>query len=283
MNLFGWVENPKEVERIVKTLKWSSFTEAAPELVKEEWQDVILTDIFEQATGTKLDQGPQKIGDCVSWGWSGFVDLTEGVEIAGHTFQQTCTEYIYGASRVLVGKQQGSYEDGSVGAWAAEAVKKYGVLSRTTSGPYDPQRAKKWGANGPEYVEEAQKHCIVEVTPVLNVKEAIAAIAGAHKPVPVCSSRGFTMTRDKDGFCRPSGSWNHCMLFMGYKGGSRPGLLCRQSWGPNTPSGPVVGTQPDNTFYVELDVADSMLKAQDSFTGMNFQGYVKKGRIKWDH
>ena len=68
--------------------------------------------------------------------------------------------------------------------------------------------------------------------------EAAAAIRNGY-PVAVCSGQGFTMTRDRDGFCLPRGSWGHCMCFIGVAVGRRPGLCCLQSWGPNTPDGPI--------------------------------------------
>ena len=43
------------------------------------------------------------------------------------------------------------------------------------------------------------------------------------------------MTRDADGFCRPQGSWPHCMALVGVRGGSRPGGFLLNSWGPDGP------------------------------------------------
>ena len=181
-----------------------------------------------------------------------------------------------------VGGQRGSYSDGSTGAWAAKAVTDYGTISRKVLGAYDPKRAKEWGAKGisDEYEKLAKTHPIKTVSLVTTFTSARDSIANGY-PVPVCSNQGFTMTRDRDGFCTPRGSWAHCMCFIGTRGGSRPGLCCLQSWGANTPDGPLALEQPDNSFWVDADVADRMLRARDSFTLSGFTGYPAQNILDW--
>ncbi len=71
------------------------------------------------------------------------------------------------------------------------------------------------------------------------------------------------------------------MKFIAYRGGNRPGLLCVQSWGPNTPDGPTDLDQPDNSFWVDMDVADGMLSQGDSFTMSQFAGYPDQDVVNW--
>jgi hypothetical protein len=280
---FGWINDQRKVEAVLATLPMPLFEDAAPHLKGTgEDKDIILPVAFRKATGLKdLPQGPQKIGDCVSWGWTAAIDLVQGTQILlgkNEEYQESCSEAMYGLSRVQVGGERGSYQDGSVGAWAAKAANLYGYLSRKISGPYDPNRAKKWGAQGlpDEYLGECKKHTAATVSLVTDFEQARDAIANGY-PVPVCSDQGFSMSRDKDGFCRPQGSWAHCMCFAGVKSGGRPGLLCLQSWGAN------VLDQPDNSFFVDAEVATRMLKQRDSFTLSGFTGYPGQDILNWLH
>lgn len=291
----GWYNNPSEALRCKSTLQGKDLVTATAPPTNET---VILTD-FAKKLGVVLPKGPQKIGDCVSWGSGNFLNLVQVMQILGLVQQndqsafeklmmgeptdilkqmnlqwkEVATESIYGFSRCEVGQQWNSQDDGSVGAWAAKALEQFGVLTRDLTGPYDPAKAKLWGAKGvPDQFEpEAKLHLIKNTTPVSNFNDA-AALIQAKRPVFVCSNRGFELIRDSQGFCRQTGVWQHCMLFMGVRM-DRQGLLCMQSWGSNMPSGPQVLNQPDNTFFVDARVADDMLSQGDSYTGTGFKGY----------
>jgi len=287
--LGGWINDPKEVERILATLPTPLFADAAPHL-KHTGDDktVLLYEAARKVMGQDPDPGPQKIGDCVSWGYACGVDLIACIEVLKGEAEEyswdrrAATEAIYALSRVEYGNLDGSYQDGSVGAWAAAAVTKGGTLSRTKLGAYDPQRAKQWGAKGlPDELEpEAKQHTVTTAALVKTFEEARDAIANGY-PVPVCSGQGFTMTRDAQGFCTPRGSWAHCMCFIGAIAGSRPGLLCKQSWGKNTPSGPLGDIDiPDCCFWVEAATCTRMLREGDSFALSQFNGYPTQS-IPW--
>lgn len=326
---YGWIQNPQAVEVVLKSLDKPLFFTAAPGLISslDQGKDIYLYDIFRKVNnGKDAPKGPQGIGDCVSWGWSNFVNYLQCVPIldklatidrrmaaqvifaepkewdlgvqealiemkleAKYEFQEISSESIYALSRVEIGGQHNSYQDGSVGAWAAKAVSTMGVLSRPDlkaaglSPEYDPRRAKDWGAKGlPDALEPiARQHLVKTVSQVKSFEEAAAAIQNLQG-VPVCSNQGFTMTRDNQGFCSPKGRWDHCMLFIAVRF-DRPGLCCSQSWGPNTPNGPVDKGQPDNTFWVDAKVVDKMLSQEDSFTGNNFEEYIKRDYVDWSH
>lgn len=309
----GWTPNPAEVARLLPTLKIPEIKGFAPN--GDEKTNIFLYKAFREIVKTDPPKGPQKIGDCVSWGWGNLCNYLQALQIYQELkakmllvlppdatpemisaqsvvkgqYQETATESIYALSRVEVGGQRGSYSDGSVGAWAAKAVEKFGTLSRPfldskgLGGTYDPQRAKKWGAEGlPDNLEpDAIKHPVKATTIIRSFKDAATQIQNGY-PVAVCSNRGFTMTRDQDGFCKPSGRWDHCMLFVAVRW-DRPGLCCSQSWGPNTPTGPLAFEQPDNTFWVDAPVVDYMLGQEDSYTGSNFEEYVDQDFTDWRH
>jgi hypothetical protein len=320
VNIFGWLDRPKEVEKVKSTLKYADATQ----LIRDEnledrtrgGDPVLFYLLFRKVTGKDCPCGPQKIGDCVSWGWSNCLNYLQIIKISSQIkklglwgelknggfseeiirdhpnyqdaqaalweWQEVCTEWVYGSSRVEIGGQKGDTEDGSVGAWAAKAVAQLGVATRKKYGPYDPQRAKSWGAEGvpDDYEPEAKKHPCNDVVPVTSYDQLVTMLR-AYRPVPVCSNQGFTMTRDAKGACRPEGNWGHCMLFCGLDDKGNP--LIAQSWGPDQPGGPVYLDQPTNTFFVDPDTADRMLKANDSFCPAGFLGYEVEDFIDWKH
>jgi hypothetical protein len=229
----------------------------------------------------------QEIGDCVPFGFGGAIDDLMAVEImageAERWVARTCTEGIYAISRVERGKGQLGNGDGSVGAWAADAVTKWGVLQRLNYGTHDltkysGQRAKEWGrprAGMPDELEPKAAPFKVGVASLcVTYEQARDAIANGY-PVAVCSDQGFQDKRDAEGFARASGHWAHCMRFIGADDtGKRPGLLCMNSWGPNWISGPKRHNQPDGSFWVDADVANHMLgRNPDSWALGKFSGY----------
>ncbi len=280
LSLGGWIHNPREVDRQLATLPRPLFAEAAPRLSGSGTdKTTLLYKAFKDAYGGNYLAYPaQTIGDCVSHGFGHGVDLLEAVQISlGHKRQvlkQTATEAIYGMARVDVGGELGSYADGAVGAWAAKAVSSIGTVSRDIVGPYDGNRAKNWGAKGvPKNIEaQAGNHKVTTVSLVSTYDELEDALANGY-PVPVCSNQGFTLERDRDGFCQPKGRWGHCMLIVGVRSGDRPGACIFQSWGPDMPTGPLALDQPTNSFWADRDVVAGMLSMQDSWALSQFEGY----------
>lgn len=317
---FGWVNRPDQVEAMLPLLRIPEIKGAAP--TSKGTEEVFLYKPFREVVKADPPKGPQKIGDCVSWGWGNLCNYLQALQIYQELktksllvlpaqadcteaefnalqsqiaaikgqYQETATESIYALSRVEIGGQKGSYDDGSTGIWASRAVVEKGTLSRPfldskgLGGKYDPNRAKDWGAKGlPDNLEpDAIKHPVKTTTIIRSFEDAVTQIQNGY-PVAVCSNRGFTTTRDSDGFCKASGVWNHCMLFVANRFGNRPGLCCSQSWGPMMPNGPTALDQPDNTFWVDASVVDYMLKQADSYTGSNFTEYVDQDFTDWSH
>ena len=286
--LGGWIHDPTEVDRQLATLTHPLFAEAAPRLSGSGTdKTTLLYKAFKDANnGSYIPYPAQTIGDCVSQGFGHGVDLLGAVQITigrkNEVLKQTATEAIYGMARVDVGGQFGSSRDGAVGAWAAKAVSTIGTVSRDVVGPYDGSRARAWGSRGVprEIKAQAVDHKVQTVSLVSTFEELEDALANGY-PVPVCSNQGFTLERDADGFCRPKGTWGHCMLIVGVRAGDRPGACIFQSWGPNTPTGPLALDQPSNSFWADRDVVASMLAMGDSWAISQFQGYP--GQAVPDH
>ena len=276
--LTGWVHQPEKVLAVLESLPLALFGESSSGITGSGTdQTTLLYKAWKDVNGDYVPYVAQAIGDCVSFGHGHGVDLLECVRISigklPEQFKQTATEAVYGMARVDIGGERGSTQDGAVGAWAAKAISTIGTVDRDIVGPYSGRRAKDWGANGvPDNVEsQAANHKVKTVSLVGTYAELEDALANGY-PVTVCSNQGFTLTRDRQGFCSPEGSWGHCMLLVGTRT-DRPGACIFQSWGPTTPSGPLDLDQPPNSFWADRDVVESMLAMGDSWSLSGFDGY----------
>lgn len=287
----GWINDPKAVDVHLSTLINPSFASAAPALAGSgENRTVLPFKAWKEVNGGRYPEYPaQEIGDCVSQGFAHGADLLAAVEIAlareNESYEETATEAVYGFARVDIGGRRLGRGDGAVGAWAAKAVSEIGTVSRKVVGPYSGKRAKLWGFEGvpAEIKAKAGDHKIMLVRLVSTFEELEDALANGY-PVPVCSDQGFTLERDGDGFCRPKGTWAHCMLIIGVRGGSRPGACILNSWGSGVPSGPLALDQPPGSFWADRDVVARMLAARDSWALGRFDGYP--GRVlpeRWSY
>ncbi len=231
-----------------------------PVLLYKAWRDVLGNDPAYPA---------QQIGDCVSFGHGHGNDLLQCIEISlgePAVFQETDTEFIYGTSREvghILGRQDGSY-----GALAVKAMTTIGMVSRKmlgSDGTYSGRRAKAWGLSGaPEDVKsEAAPFKLGNAANVTTWDELVAALRNGY-PVTICTGQGFTLTRDAQGFCQARGSWGHCMFIAGVRF-DRPGACIIQSWGPDTPSGPLALDQPSFSFWADQSVINRILGEGDSW------------------
>lgn len=295
--LCGWVHNPQAVDKLLSKLPFPIFGDAAPHLKDTGAdKDVFLWDAEQLITNAVRPPHKQTIGDCVSHGFSGAIDDLRFVRMAwsGLTedFIETASEAIYGGARVEIGHRQCGQGDGACGAWAVEWITKFGVLQRkkydhidlTT---YSGNLAKNWGWNGlPPELELLAKEYPVKSTSLIQTYEELRdAIATTKCPVVVSSNQGFTLTRDKYGFCAPQGSWGHCTYFRGVSDNPRrPGAVYQQSWGEGMPSGSrdvetyngSKITLPEGAFFVDAEVINRMLAMGDSYVISDMVGYVNR-------
>ena len=64
------------------------------------------------------------------------------------------------------------------------------------------------------------------------------------------------------------------MSFIAVRYGSRPGLLCLNSWGPSWVRGPKwPEDMPEGSFWVDKDTVDAMLRGGDSFAVGSVAGF----------
>ena len=291
---FGYTPKPDETAAFVATLPTPTISDADPKLFKADKVDTFLyralAKAYKETYGKEWVPHKQGIGDCVSHGFGHAADVSLAVDWTigkSGSFKTAATESIYGGSRVEArGVSFGGWSDGSYGGAAAKWLRNWGVVYRdkypslgidlTT---YSSSTAKNWGAYGNGGQNDsgkldtvAKEHPVHEVTLVRNFDEAATAIQNGF-PVAVCSGQGFSSTRDNEGFCRPSGSWAHCMSIVAVRYGERPGLLIQNSWG-NYVSGPKFPPdQPDGSFWADASVVTRMLSGGDSFAVSGAEGF----------
>ena len=290
---FGWIDDPDAVEAVVTGLPMPTWRDTPASGVDEASlpDEVLGWQAWQKASGTawpELSQG--SVGSCVSFGTSHAIMLTAACEVLAGDPEETripSMEVIYAGSRVEVGggKLTG---DGSIGAWAAEFVRRWGVVPQGVHGSYDlskydQKRCREWGRIGvPAALEDvAKKHPVGNCTLITSFSDAVSAI-GQGYGIQVASNRGFRLVRDSEGYAAPSGKWGHSMSFIGYrKSGKRPGLFIVNSWGFNSTTGPKSHPDaPASGWWVDAEVADSMLKQRDSFAFSKFTGFPPRS-INW--
>lgn len=283
---FGWRESPADVQVVLNTLPFPRFELAAPHLAGSgEGKSAFLWEAAKLVTGGHLPAQQQPRGTCVSRGYSRAIDYLQCVEIAlgnePEEFAFVSHAFIYGCG-AEVGHDQNN-QDGLVGAWAAKAVATMGNCTNDECGDRDAgydDLAVQWKAHGvpQKFKQLGIDNLVGDVTLVTKPEQARDMLCNGY-PVSVCSGQGFTMTRDAEGRCKPQGSWAHCMMWSGYDD-TRRRFCVEQSWGQNTPSGPTILGQPDNSFWIDWDVGARMLREEDSFAVAKFQGWQAR-KLDW--
>lgn len=288
----GWVPDPAAVEKVVREQAIPAFGDTPAGKAAMGDQDAFLFRTVRKAGSVPatryVNVNQRDVGYCVGCGFKHAVDVllaTLSLE-RGDEWKPVSPEAIYALSRVEIGggKIRG---DGSVGAWAADAVGKFGVLPMEQVGDYDlrqtePARARAWGRTGlPNELEPvAKQHPVKQVARVTTWADVQRSV-GQGYPVAVCSDQGFAMTRDADGFARPSGTWMHCMAIIAVRGGSRPGAYILNSWGDQAHTG---GVYPDDMpvagFWADPQTINRMVAQGDSFALSDAVGFPAR-RLPW--
>lgn len=287
---FGWVAEPAEVEAVLGQLPVPLFADT-PAAQSAAEGDLFLWEACRRVVGDLLPPRQQgAVGSCVGFGTASAIEHLMCVEIVAgdpEAYHDLAPEVIYGGSRVQVGGGRLGGADGSLGAWAAAFVSRWGVVARGVHGrldltAYDESQCRALGRQGlPTELEAlARNHPVRTVALVRSWNEARAAITSGY-PIAVCSLQGFTMERDRDGFARPRGTWPHCMALVGVQAGRRPGGFLLNSWGGQVHTGPSgVGDPSPAGFWADADVLDRMLRQGDSWAFSAFEGFPAR-RLDW--
>ncbi|MEO1063729.1 MAG: hypothetical protein AAFZ07_20115 [Actinomycetota bacterium] len=234
--------------------------------------------------GEHLPNYPQQTGDCVSFSVKNAVDHLSLNQIARDPFRPwefrtVFPPYIYGTSRVQVGlgKLRG---EGSLVAWAAKAVRDYGVLATDAENcpEYSGRIAKTWGRRGPpeEFLEVGKRTPVRGIARVETAGDVRDALCNGY-PVAIGSRFGTKnrSIRERDGrmVARRDGSWSHALCVLAYDGSVDPPLFyILNSWGPSAHPEPLQD-EPPGGFWITWDDMDRMARDGDGWTFSDFAGF----------
>ncbi len=260
-------------------------------------QDVKLWTFARFELGHHIPCRHQEIGDCVSHGTANALEYSLCAYLAakGGTgeYRPCYAPYIYGISRVKIGGGR-IRGDGSVGAWAAAGVSKYGVLASDESGvpPYSGSVAKSWGYYGPpeKWIQWASSFK-AEARLVTTWAQAREALRNGYG-IAVCSGVGFQNFGERNGRVEGSAgpSWAHCMAFTGIcEQAGKEALYCQNSWGESAHAPASLYARldraPPGGFWVKKATAEKMLAQEDSYA-YSFNGFagqelfpIRKGKV----
>lgn len=318
--LCGWYHMPAAVEQVVSELPMPTFAESSPHLKGTGTAtDVYFWKAEETVLGKVLASYHQKIGDCVSMGMARSAQDLLLIEILLGEYEEipkpvlgriknesgehgiVATEPIYGGSRVEVGGGR-IRGDGSIGAWAAKWVTKWGIILRMPYevggdkydlSKYSPERARDWGRRGcPDPLEpEAKLHPIETFTQLRSYEEIRDHCANLY-PVTIASDQGFAMKRSPGGWCKAVGRWMHQMCVRGHLivKGNKPALIIQNSWGDylgdqnnvvTLETGQEV-TLPPGCFLCEPEVGTRIARQGDTFSYTGAQGWPRRDeKVPW--
>lgn len=185
--------------------------------------------------------------------------------------------------------------DGVPGGYIPPVMAKYGNLFAEEAGdtgdygPGSDDLAVRWGGRSgapAEMFAKAEDNKVgADLVRVRTFQEMADGFAAGGVGL-VSSLRGFTMQRDANGMCRPQGQWAHYMAVSGVgvlKSGQAFAAI-DQSWGSNTPSGPLLedGRFPDYTFGADRDTVErDMIRGGELHMIFGFQLWDESQLIDW--
>jgi len=289
--LFGWL-GPEIARQAMDSARARGLAFTIPEAIDRgllaQAADPIASqpiwDLERKILGQLIPTGRQEVGDCVSWGMKQAGERRQVIEIAlgqEERWRPWFAPWIYATSRNQVGG--GMSGDGSTGAWAAEAVSKYGVLFADDPEvpPYSGEVARSWGASrnvrSPVYAKyfDYAKDNPCAMVVVRSVEEAVKMVRDYRRPLTIASMRGFRMEpRTYKGYhvFVPSGTWPHQMCLIEYND-ELPALYRLNSWGPDAHGKPLRNETPGGAWNL-LDDLERELASRDVevFALVEFQG-----------
>lgn len=287
-NINGWLADDDLADELISSMDNPFFSSAAPILKGSgKGKEIFLYKCFTKIGVPYPKPLQTKAPDCVSHACALAVDTLKAVEIVSGQREEyvarTVSEFIYSVSRVVIGMGRLGRGGGSMNGWAFKAMKEYGTLCRQKYSDidltnYSSERAIQWGNQKlpAGLMEIAKEHYIGEYALIRNFADACDSLINGY-PIAVASGQGFSRTRDKDGFCRPEGTWQHSMSCNAYSDNpKRPFVVINNSW-PGYLSGPATDYElPESSFCCDAEVFDRMCQRNDTFSLCDFNGYKKR-------
>lgn len=292
----GWEPRPEEVAAIAALQPIGAFENSAAAESSDPLPDFVnLDDAVLAISGSRLPTRNQgNAGTCVSFGTIAAVELTMAVAISRQKhfeFLPLATEPVYGGSRIEVGKGRLGRGDGSVGAWAAQFVKQWGVAARRdypglniNLSNYSIPLSRDWGSKGvPDAFEPVLKQHpiegIAQITTIAGLKRALANGYG----VAECSGLLLGTQRDSEGKITASRGGGHCMCVDGYIViDAVTWFHIRNSWGDLAHKGPTHPKFPSKSGgLIHQSKMQSMLDGNDTWAFSDAVGFPARDLVSW--
>lgn len=295
---YGWT--PPDAEQLilnldpVRTLQFADTPAGRAVLGDEDvflWQAVRKVNNRGPPWYSNIDQG--SVGCCVGAGFKHAVDVLQATQMAAGRraeWKPISAEVIYGMSRVDVGGGRIS-GDGSVGAWAAQAIKTLGVAPMQSFGSTDltqfsPARARQYGRSPgvPPEVKSFARSFPVKGTALVKSWTDVKRATQQGYPTAVCSNVGFEGQRDSTGLISPRGTWNHCMAIIAVAtANGRERAFILNSWGDQIHrGGKWPADMPDAGFWASSEAVDRMVRQGDSFALSDAVGFPSRKPLDWN-
>lgn len=218
--------------------------------------------------GKHLPTWNQETGDCVSMGMTNAIQYAHCHEIARlrqeETFRLVYPPYIYATSRTKndTGNGQLGRGAGSTGAWAVQAVRKYGVLFVDDEAvpAYSGKMADDWGYKGvPEQFEKLAADNPIEKTAKLESADQVRSALLANQMVTYAimwrygteatEHKGYRVLKGVAG--RPGG---HQVALIAWMDEPFEAAFLLNSWSKNAHKGPDNGEPPGGAWIRKADI-----------------------------
>lgn len=293
----GWIDDPEAVQAIAALQPIGAF-EDSPAAQDETplpayvWHGVSANKVVGHYLPTR-NQG--NAGTCVSFGHTRAAEYTVLNSIASGAaiaFKELATEPTYGGSRVEVGGGRLGGGDGSVGAWAAEFTKRWGVAPRGNYpefgfdlSTYSIPISRSWGRSGvPDKFEPRLRmfpiRGITQIKTTLGLRRALANGCG----VAECSGRLLSGQRDSLGRIKTVRGGGHCMTVSGYilLDNGEDWYQIENSWGDLAHKGPNHPRFPTQAGgLISGPDMQLMLDAGDTWALSDVVGFPAKDNLDW--
>jgi hypothetical protein len=204
-----------------------------------------LHQIMRKVLGSDTPNWAQEAGSCVGEGARNASDYLSCTNIfilnKSEKFRPSHVPYHYGCMRVFIGRENGvnfGGEDGGIGSFMADSVRKYGVLfcDEPNVPEYRGQAslARKWGAPpGPpkEFIPLAQKYLVKQTARITTWDQLVEAIVNGY-PCTIASMLSVQMKPNSEGFHEETREgWAHQMCIIGIDDEWKdPYVIIRNSW-----------------------------------------------------
>lgn len=231
--------------------------------------------------GRNIEAHDQPRGTCGGRAGSRGLEILQCVLIAQGQrakFKYVSHALIYWLARRKFKMDNGSpsneRNDGVAGGSVPEVLAEFGCVHREESGDTNfvgrgsDDLAVTWGAGridpnlAKRMLELASDNIVTAKVRASSAQECADGLA-AGGVIIQSDAQGYSMTRDRLGVCRAQGTWYHYQVRSGVRvlSDGRRIFQYDQSWGDETPQGPLLDGCPGNVFGVEWDVQDRLCKS----------------------